>query len=223
MNKLKRFVYAHPRFVGILLNVCNRINPKNKLRNKGAKLISGVAFLQGLKIISSGTDNRIVLGDFVRMKNCTIIIKGSGNTVTVGDGCVLNSVEMYMEDDGNTISIGTKTEMYGPSHLAVIEGTKIKIGDSCLFSSDLHIRTGDSHSLLDMNGERINPSKNVIIDDHVWIGTRVTCLKGVYIAADSVVAATTTLCKQYSETNAVISGVPGRIIRTGVSWCHDRM
>ena len=64
---------------------------------------------------------------------------------------------------------------------------------------------------------------NVVIEDHVWIGTKVTCLKGVHVAADSVVAATTTLCKQYDEKNAVIAGVPGRVTRTGVNWCHERI
>ena len=160
--------------------------------------------MKGLKIISAGMDNEIVFGDFARIKNCTIIIRGNRNRVTVGDGAILDRVELCMEDSGNEIRIGNKTEVYGNAHLAAIEGTKILIGDNCLFSSDLHIRTGDSHSVLNMDGKRINHSSDVVIEDHVWIGTKVTCLKGVRVMEDSVVAATTTLCKQYGEKNAVI-------------------
>jgi len=74
-----------------------------------------------------------------------------------------------------------------------------------------------------MQGNRINPSKDILIDDHVWIGTKVTCLKGVHVSKDSMVAATTTLCKTYDAPNAIIAGVPGKIIKTGINWTSDRI
>lgn len=220
---VKQFIYSHPKLIQLVLSIYNWMNPKNRLWAKGVKVTVGATLLKGLKIISTGADNEIVFGDFVRIKNCTIIIRGNRNRVTIGDGAILNRVELCMEDSGNEISIGNKTEIYGSAHLAAIEGTKILIGDNCLFSSDLHIRTGDSHSILNMDGKRINNSMDVVIEDHVWIGTKVTCLKGVRVMENSVVAATTTLCKRYGEKNAVIGGVPGRIIRTSVNWSHDRI
>jgi acetyltransferase-like isoleucine patch superfamily enzyme len=224
MNQhLKRFVHRYSGIVGFGLRLYNFANCKNRLRTRGTKLSYSIAFLQGLKIDSCGTDNKIIFDDFVRMKNCTITIYGSHNTIHIGGRVVLDGVQLWIEDNGNEIQIGEGTEVYGPSQLAAIEGAKIKIGKNCLFSRELHIRTGDSHSVLDMDGKRVNPSEDVEIDDHVWIGMRVTCLKGVCVAADSVVAATTTLCKKYDEKNAVICGVPGRVVRTGVNWCHDRV
>ncbi len=74
-----------------------------------------------------------------------------------------------------------------------------------------------------MEGERINPSKDIVIEDHVWIGTKVTCLKGVHVSKDSIVAATTTLCKSYDVPNSIIAGVPGKIIKNGVNWSTARI
>lgn len=196
---------------------------KNKLSAKKCKLSVGISILNGLRIINYGDDNEIIIGDFVRIKNSSIILHGSHNKISIGDFSYLNEIELYMEDAHNQILIGKSTALCGHTHLAAIEGTKISIGDNCLFSSNLHFSTGDSHSITDMEGKRINPSKDIIIDNHVWIGTKVTCLKGVHVAEDSIVGATTTLCRDYNQKNVVIAGVPGKIIKTGVNWDATRI
>jgi acetyltransferase-like isoleucine patch superfamily enzyme len=203
--------------------IYNSISPRNKLHTKGSKISIGVSIIKGLKIISYGRDNEIVIGDFVRIKNSTIILHGNNNRIHIKDFSYLNQIELYTEDSNNEIVIGSHTSLCGKAHFAAIEGTKIHIGDNCLFSSDLHFRTGDSHSILNMQGERINKSQDIVIEDHVWVGTKVTCLKGVRVSRDSVVAATTTLCKDYDTPNVIIGGVPGRIIRTDINWLGERI
>lgn len=216
-------VFGHYRIFKFLSGAYNFLLPKNRLRVNGLDFSSGVAVLNGLKIVSKGKGNSLRLGDFVRMKNCRIIFYGNNNSVNLSDYSYFNDVEFYMENDGNHISGGEHTSLCGSTHLAAIEGTRISIGQNCLFSGDLHFRTGDSHSILDSEGRRINPSEDIVIDDHVWLGTKVTCLKGVHVSKNSIVAATTTLCKDYSAENAIIAGVPGKIVRTGVNWCHERI
>ena len=183
----------------------------------------GISVIRGLKIISHGKNNEVIIGDFVRINNSTIILHGNNNKIVINDYSYLEQIEFYTEDSNNEIVIGRNTSLCGKAHLAAIEGTKILIGDNCLLSGELHFRTGDSHSILDMEGQRINPSENIVIDDHVWIGTKVTCLKGVHVSRDSIVAATTTLCKKYDSPNVVIGGIPGRIIKTNVNWSSERI
>lgn len=225
MTKEKIFhtVNSHPRFFRFCSNVYNRINPNNKWRTKGCKLTVGISVIKGLKIVNHGVDNEILIGDFTRINRSAIIISGDHNRIDIGDFSCLNQVELYMEDSNNEICIGEHTGLCGKAHFAAIEGTKILIGNRCLFSGDLHFRTGDSHSILDLQGNRINPSKDIVIEDHVWVGTRVTCLKGVRVARDSVVAATTTLNKEYTEPNVIIGGVPGKIIKRDVNWSSHRI
>ena len=196
-GKIKQLVSSHRGFFRFAAWVYNHLMPSNRLRSKGVKLRSGVAIIKGLKIHSSGTDNEIILGDFVRINRCEIYIDGSHNRISVGDFGVLNQVTICMEDDANAVTIGTHTGLCGKTELSAIEGTEIRIGDGCMFSSNLAFRTGDSHSVLDETGRRINPSQDIEIGDHVWIGTRVTCLKGVRVPKNCIVAATATLCGQY--------------------------
>ncbi len=225
MNKkqLWNFVAAHRSLFVFAFNVRNRLRFKNKLRAKGCRLQTGLTIIQGLRIVNRGKNNRVILEDFVRMNDCRIVILGDNNTIHIKAHSVLNQVEMHMEDAGNTITVGTHTHLCGKTQLAVIEGTNITIGNDCLFSSDLQFRTGDSHSILDAEGRRINPSEDIVIEDHVWIGAKVTCLKGVRVCKNSIVAATATVSKKFEEENVIIGGLPAKVIKTNVNWDGKRL
>ena len=163
----------------IYIWIKNTLNSKNKLHSKGCDLFIGLSVIDSLVIDSKGQNNCVVVGDSVKIKDCKIYIRGDNNKIVIGNKSTLRQVDFYIEDSQNEILIGSSTHFCGKTHLAAIEGTKIKFGDRCLLSSNLHFATGDSHSILDLSGERINPSKDIVIEDHVWIGTKVTCLKGV--------------------------------------------
>ena len=214
---------AHPRLLRLRTKIENALYLKNKLHSEGVKVSIGISKIRGLKIICDGQNNEVVIGDCVRIKNSSIVLHGNNNKIIISDYSYLNQIELYTEDSNNEIAIGSHTRLCGKAHFSAIEGTKITIGENCLFSSDLHFSTGDSHSILNMQGERTNPSKDIVIEDHVWVGTRVTCLKGVRVSRDSIVAATTTLCKDYGTPNAIIAGVPGRIVKTDVNWGNERI
>ncbi len=119
--------------------------------------------------------------------------------------------------------LGKKCKFYGKTHLAAIEGTTISIGDDCLFSSDIHFRTGDSHSLLDMQGRRINASRNITLGDHVWVGTKVTCLKGTKIPSHCTVGACALVTGQFETPHCAIAGVPARVVKEGIDWSLKRI
>lgn len=216
-------ITSHRKLAQFCINLYNNFYIKNKLHSKGCTLSTGITLIKGLKIINHGINNKVFIGDFSRINNCTIIIHGDNNIIDIKEYAYLNEIELYMEDSNNEISIGEHTSLCGKAHFAAIEGTKIEIGNNCLFSSGLHFRTGDSHSITDLNGKRINPSQDIIISDHVWIGTKVTCLKGVYVAENSMVGATTTLSCRYEDKNCIIAGVPGRIVKSGVNWDSRRL
>ncbi len=222
-EKIGQLCRRYPKVFRGLLSVLHLLVPGNRLRTKGCNLHMGLAILFGLKIKCRGSNNEIYIEDFAQLKNCSIVIYGSNNTIRIGKHTFLKDVELYMEDNGNEIHIGEHTSLCGKGHFAAIEGTKIKIGDQCLFSGKLHFRTGDSHSILNMEGERINPSKDIEIGNHVWIGTHVTCLKGVFVADNSMVAANCTLNKRYEEPNCIIGGLPGKVLKQNINWCGKRI
>lgn len=173
--------------------------------------------------VGGGSNNQIIVKDS-RLNTCCIKIFGSNNLVLIHENCMLDSVELHIEDDDNRIIIGESSQIYGPAHLAAIEGTVIKLGKGALVSRNVYIRTGDSHSILDESTkERINPSQSIEIKEHIWIGHNVIILKGSKIESDTIVAAGAVVTAKDFPSNCIIGGNPARILKEGVNWDANRI
>lgn len=88
----------------------------------------------------------------------------------------------------------------------------ITIGDNCAISHDFTVMDSNAHML---DGEK--RVAEVIIGNHVWIGTRVTVLPGVHIGDGAVIAAGAVVTKDVPK-NCLVAGVPARLVREGVLW-----
>jgi len=76
------------------------------------------------------------------------------------------------------------------------------IGSECMIAHDIEMRTGDSHSILDVKtGERINKAKDVFIEYHVWVSAYEKILKGVHIHKSSVIALGAIVIKNVAENS----------------------
>ena len=140
----------------------------------------------------------------------------------MGSGSSACGGEFWIEDDNNAIIIGKHTNLTGKCQLACIEGCRIEIGDECLLSSDIVIRTGDSHTITDLDGTRINPSCDVHIGRHVWLGHRVVVNKGVTIADNSVVGANAVVTRSEEREHIILAGCPARVVRQDIDWDSER-
>lgn len=97
--------------------------------------------------------------------------------------------------------------------------TKITIGNDCMFSYGISMRTTDGHAIYDINTKQLlNSGRDIIIGNHVWIGYGVTVLKGSVIADNSVVAAKSLVNKIFEENNVIVGGHPAKVIRHNIGW-----
>lgn len=215
------------KYQGLVSLACRAHNLRNVFHIKKAgennRIIAPCALLKKVKIHIKGSHNTVVIGEFAQLKGASIYINGSFNHITIGDWSYLGGTDLFIEDDGGSIVIGSRTKFLGKTHLAVIEGTSITIGQDCLFSSDIQLRTGDSHSVLDMEGRRVNASENIVIGDHVWVGTKAFLNKGARVAPHSIVGACALVTKAFAEPHCALAGVPAKVVKTGVDWSIRRI
>lgn len=200
----------------------NKFPFRNRLKGS-TKICFGTTMFRHCSVIDKGFNNELTFLGRSECSNCTIQIYGNNNKIIIDDQCVLKDAIIWIEDDGNKIFIGKNTLLTGNIQLACIEGTSIVIGERCLFSSEIAIRTGDSHSIFNESGVRTNDSADIHIGNHVWVGHRVMIQKGVHIQENTVVGAGAVLTKTIESPNVVVAGNPGKIVKTNINWDIHRI
>lgn len=224
MIRLREYVKRHRSFVRAVYDIKNRINPKNRLRvGKTNQLLCQGARLFGVTVTVHGKNNQIIVGEKSQLVNCTVTICGDGNVVRIGTSCTIREGVFWVEDNQNEIHIGNDTTVSGKTSLSVIEGTTITIGDDCMFSKDISLATGDSHSIVDLEGTRINPSADITVGNHVWVGAHVTMLKGAQVNSHSVIGMRSLVNKPFSDQNVILAGSPAKIVKSGIDWDRKRI
>ena len=106
---------------------------------------------------------------------------------------------------GDFTRIGLHCTVIGPvtigSHVNLAQGITV---------SALNHNFDDTHLLIDQQGVS---TREIRIDDDVWIGANAVITAGVHIGSHSVVAAGAVVTKDVPEYS-VVAGVPAKVIKT---------
>lgn len=167
--------------------------------------------------------NSVYVGQHSDLHHSTLIIKGINNTVHIGHNCFINGLHVIIEGNNNTVYIGDHAFILDDTRIYVVDGSSFRMGNGCMFSDRIEIRTTDNHSIYNLHtGDRINPEEDVIIQDRVWIGTGVTILKGTVVADGCIAGAGSVLTRKYTTPNSVLAGNPAKYIKNDVAWTMER-
>lgn len=90
----------------------------------------------------------------------------------------------------------------------------IKIGNRVYIGDDVAIRDSDGHEII---GSEKPSAMPIAIGDSVWIGAKVTIVKGVAIGEGAVVATGAVVTKNVPP-HAMVAGVPARVVKENVMW-----
>lgn len=228
MSTIKDIIKASPFLVkalSFLYTTCGFNYIRIKGKQNVVKTFIPCLFLSRSKVIIVGKGNRIIFrqGRLSYLRNLKISIIGDNNIIDIGAGVSCNGLSICVEDNNNRIILGDSFRCGANTELAVIEGTSIEFGDDCMLSANITIRTGDSHSIVDLDGNRINQSRSVVIGEHTWIGNTVHIFKGAEIGAHSIIAGGGIVTGKKFPSNSIIGGNPARVIKEGVNWLEERI
>ncbi len=189
----------------------------NSIQANGAKCVD-------VELDIIGDRNRIMIGEGSMLHHLKIRIRGSDHRIELGRNCrVSRGGVFWIEDDHCLLSIGANTTMVEASIAVTEPGSKVVIGEECMFANDIDIRVGDSHSILDaVTRERINFAEDIIIGRHVWIAAHTVILKGVTIGENSVIASGAIVTRS-CDPGSILAGNPAKVIRSGISWQRERI
>lgn len=195
---------------------------KNKVIGKNNKLINFIT-VYNVKYNIAGDNNIIELAENTKLSNLDIVIFGNNNKIVIGNATDIRGGLLWVEGNNCTLEIGNDVLIVDFKCSVAEDNQQVIIKDKCLFSYGVDIKTSDSHSILDLKtGKRINSAKSIEIDEHVWIGSNATILKGVKLGKNAIIGTGSVVTTDVAS-NTVVGGNPAKILKEGVTWDMDRI
>lgn len=174
---------------------------------------------KGLTINFKGNNSVVKIYKNTKFTNCKLNIR-SNCIITIGESRYRISNLHSGMTNNTTLQIGENFSCRGATFaLDDEENKKVIIGNDCMFSNGINIRTSDGHSIYNIETkEIINIGQDIIIGNHVWCGVGSTILKGSKIPDNSIIGAKSLVNKRFKDENIIIAGQPAKIIKTGINW-----
>lgn len=187
----------------------------------------------------TGTNNTIKVAEGVDATKLVVDIRGSNNSIVIGDGCNINDTYIRFWGDDNHVTINDSCKIAGRFlfdgtnqqlnigrmttfervGIVIAEGTSVSIGEDCMFSYGIQLRTTDAHSIIDLTtGMRSNQAQDLKIGNHVWVGAEVIIQKGSKIPNNSIVGIRSVVSGKFHTDHIAIAGVPAKIVKEMIDW-----
>lgn len=172
------------------------------------------------KITIKGRFNIFILANNINIDNFVFNVRGDYNLVQIGQDAELRG-KVAIKGHYQIFTVGRATTFQSVS-VYINEGCHICIGEDCMFSARIELRTSDSHSIIDLNtGKRLNNAGSIYIGDHVWIGKDTMISKGVRLGNHVIVGAKSFVNQSCIENYIILAGVPAKIVRKSVTWSRE--
>ena len=177
------------------------------------------------------------------MENSNIFFQGDNNILFIEDGVVLNNARIHFSGSNSLIYlrkrrhkikvnlqigqdsllfVGKDNYFNDTLHISATEWQSVIVGNNCLFSFGIWLRTADPHLVYSTEtNQRINHSKPILIGDHVWIGQDSLILKGTQIGSGSIVGGHSVVAGKKLPSNTIYGGNPAKQIRGGAFWLDN--
>jgi acetyltransferase-like isoleucine patch superfamily enzyme len=148
--------------------------------------------------------------------------RGNGNVCMFGGRVGQPSYyACWLWGNDGLIFCGQGTSSNGVTFNLQGDGSRIVVGDDCMFARAVNVRNSDMHALVDMEtGGWLNPAADVTIEPHVWVAEDAWVLKGCTVGFGSVIGGKS-LVNVSIPRFSLVAGIPAKVLRSGVTW--DRL
>lgn len=160
--------------------------------------------------------SKIIIKEKSVINKYSAIAAKNDSTITLNQGNCIGTGSEIAVGGMSILTIGDNTDFDRSLILRANKGTRVEIGEDCMFSYNVSIRGSQGHEII-REGVTSSNKEHVIIGKHVWIGMNVSILPGTIIGDGSVVGAASLLNKEYGS-NKLIVGNPAICKKNEIEW-----
>lgn len=169
-----------------------------------------------------GKNNTILITNPRCLYNSHIYISGNNNNLTINHTDKNISCDFYLVGNNNLINIGKNFSIESGKILCKHLNKRILIGNDCMFSNNITLRTSDSHTIYNIEtNDTLNFDEDIIIGNKVWLTQDVTIGKGSIIPDGCVVGTKSFVNKKFEEPNCILAGTPAKVVKNKCSWNRE--
>ncbi|PPB50567.1 hypothetical protein C4K88_01360 [Arthrobacter pityocampae] len=186
--------------------------------DENGNVIEGSPKTNGQSIVEfRGSNCRVVFGENSRMYG-QIAFQRDGSYVSLGDWAFFRGRTSLGLDC--RVTFGYNVYCGVDLQVNTAEGQDITIGDDVLIANHCRIRADDSHPIYDgVTGDRLNHSRSIVVEDHVWIGQEVFIMPGAHVQTGSIIGARSMVTRSsLIPPHSLAFGSPATVRRSKVHW-----
>jgi len=186
---------------------------------RGNRILYDGRLDEKVKLAFSGSNNTLVVEQGARLGSLTVDFNCDNGRLSIGrsEGVPAFSAAIRVGQDAQVV-IGHDVSTTTTVAMSAVEGARLRVGDDVMIASGVQVRCDDGHPIFDVRtGRRVNPARDIVIGDHVWIGLGAMLLGGASLGSGSVVGAGSVVTGRFPN-NCVVAGVPARLVRRDVAW-----
>jgi len=135
-------------------------------------------------------------------------LKINSSHYSIGRGCRIDISKDAI------VEIGERGHITAFTTLIIMH--KLIIGDNCAISWNCQFLDDDRQSI--EYAGRKEKEKEIIIGNHVWIGSGAQIYQGTKIPDGCVIASNSVVRATFTKPNAIIGGNPAHIIKENIKW-----
>lgn len=175
-------------------------------------------------IVKINDNSELKIGNGTKLR-CHFIINDNC-LFECGENCAFSKNGLIQMFDSK-IKIGNGFTIERGYTIRALKKSYIEIGNDCMFSYNINVRTNDGHSIFDIpSGQNINSNddecsnRNIRVGNHVWVGTNALIMYNTDIADGTVIGAMSFL-KSKIPNNCIAAGIPAKVIRKNIAWSRN--
>lgn len=145
-----------------------------------------------------------------------IKVSEGGKIILTGLKACFNYKNSVLIHNNGVLEIGNNFMANGEAEFNCKKG--LKFGDDVLISVHVMFLDTDYHPIFNLQGERINHDREIIIGNKVWIGCNVTILKGTLIGDNIIIGAGSIASGKLLSENSIYCGNPIKLMKNDICW-----